>query len=251
MSEKSVTEHDKIRQILEDIQPREDLEVLQRPLDPPPERVGGPDGAPFSAANSLLVRTYALPKEMPQHLQFDQHLMRFDGYDPAQRNPQLIWGVCGTDSMGRASAYAAMDAERAGRRLYQIDLWYGVRRRIRGDWLRPMTTEETRETGYLHLQRVDADYRNLLRALFLERLAELNDERLAELKLESSLEALVAERPMLIHWLMRVCPWIMAVQHTVRVGGGVALRVGTLRRAPDRYLRAQVRFHPAIATTVD
>lgn len=204
----------------------------------------------YPAAVSVMLRAYALPEQVPERLQFDRHLLRFNGLVPQERNRDLIWGVYGTESIGRANTYAAMDATRGGRRLYQLDLWYAVRRRDRGDWTRLLTAEEIRQNGFLQFQRLDADYRNHLRSLFLERLAEQGDPQLAELKLESSLEALVAQRPMLVHWLMQSCRWIMAVQHTVHIGTGVSLRIVTVRRDPRRYLNVSTRYHPEVETIV-
>lgn len=207
-------------------------------------------GPPFPAAMAIMVRTYALPKQPPQHLQFDRYLLRYNGLDESKRNPDLIWGVYGTEATARAGAYAALDARRHGRRLYQIDLWYRVKRRAHGDLTAPLTAEEIRQNGFLHLQRIDSDYRDHLRSILLERLQEEADAQIEALKLESSLEALLAQRPMLIHWLMKTCRWIMAVQHTVYIGSGVPLRVVTLRRDPSRYLHVGARFHPEIQTIV-
>ena len=228
--------------------------LLQASQDQPSQQscssVESLEGPPFPAAAALMIRAYALPESAPKRLQFDQHLLRFNGLSPQERNQDLIWGVCGTEAMGRANAYAAMDAQRAGRRLYQIDLWYRVRRREHEDWMRPLTAEVIRKNGFLQFQRVDADYRDYLRSIFLERLQEIDDPRLEELRLESSLEALVAERPMLVHWLMRMCPWICAVQHTVYIGSGVSLRIATLRRDVGRFLHVSTRYHPEIETVV-
>lgn len=207
-------------------------------------------GPPFPATVSLMVSAYALLESPPQHLFFGQHLLHFNGFDPGEQNLDLIWGVYGTESMGRAGAYAAMDARRLKRRLYQIDLWYRVTRRLNHSYNSPMSAEEIRRTGFMQLSRIEPDYREHLRAIFLERLHELGDSRLGELRMEPSLEVLTAHRPMLIHWLMRLCPWLYAVQHTVYVGTGIALRIVTMRRDPERYLHVSTRHHPEIVTNV-
>lgn len=204
---------------------------------------------PFAASKAVLVRAYALPRQEPvQALQFDRFLLRYGGQDWDRANPDLIWGVYGNESMGRANSYAALDAQRLQRSLYQIDLWYAL---PRPNASTALSADEVREHGFVPLKRLDSDYRTYLRSLFLERLEEERDPQLEVLQLETSLEALVAQRPMLVHWYMSVCRWVHAVQHTVYVGGGAALSVMTLRRNPARYLRVETRFHPEIATTVE
>ena len=204
---------------------------------------------PLPASKAVLVRTYALPRQEPvEALQFDRFLLRYGGLDLERANPDLIWGVCGTESMGRANSYAALDAQRLQRRVYQIDLWYAL---SRPNVSTALTTEEVREHGFVPLKRLDSDCRAFLRSLFLERLEEERDPQLDMLKLETSVDALAAQRPMLVHWYMSVCPWVHAVQHTVYVGGGAALSVMTLRRNPARYLRVETRYHPEIVTTVE
>jgi len=202
-------------------------------------------GQPSKSA--AMVRTYALPKDVPTQMQFDAFLLRYAGYDSEKRNPDLIWGIFGTDSMSRANVYAMQDASHGGRRLYMMDLWYQVDRKPGGV---QSIAEDIRSTGFINIQRMDADYRGYLLSLFLQRLEEENDPDHEKLSLERSVDALVAQRPMLIHWFMKHCPWIFAVQHAVHIAPSVVLRIMTLRRDPRRYIGVQVRYHPEIAACV-
>ena len=201
----------------------------------------------YPARTALMVRTYALPKQVPEQLQFDSFLLRYIGFDANRRNPDVIWGIFGTDSLSRANVYASKDAEHGGRRLYMMDLWYKIERKPGGA---QCIAEDIRATGFVNIQRLDADYRAYLLSLFLQRLEEENDPELEKLQLERSIEELVAQRPMLIHWFMKNCPWVYAVQHPVYIAQGVMLRIMTLRRDPDRYLSAHVRYNPEIRISV-
>jgi len=201
----------------------------------------------YPARTALMVRTYALAKQVPQQLQFDSFLLRYKGFDARRSNPGVIWGVFGTDSLSRANVYASKDAERGGRRLYMMDLWYKIERKPGGV---QCTAEDIRATGFMNIQRLDADYRSYLLSLFFQRLEEECDPELEKLQMERSIEELVAQRPMLIHWLMKNCSWIHAVQHPVYIAQGVMLRIMTLRRDPKRYLSAHVRYSPEIRISV-
>jgi len=61
-----------------------------------------PGAVSFPASDSIMVRTYALPKEVPTHLRFEDNLLRFYGLDPSAIGGDFLWGVYGTESMGRA-----------------------------------------------------------------------------------------------------------------------------------------------------
>lgn len=201
-------------------------------------------GPPFPAATSIMVRTYAIASERPALLHFDRCLMRFKGFDEQRRNPNVIWGVYGTEAMSLANALVAHDAARAQKRYFAVDLWYQVYRRSPREWSKPLTAEDIREHGYMDLSRLDSDYRMHVRSLFLERLREIDDPQVDELSLETSLPVLAARRPMLVHWFMDACRWVHAVQHTVFVGERMSLRIVTLRRQPTRYLHVAVSGAP-------
>jgi len=194
-----------------------------------------------------MIRTYALPKDVPEQMQFDAFLLRYMGYDNEKRNPDLIWGIFGTDSISRANVYASRDASHGERRLYMMDLWYQIDRKPGGA---QSIAEDVRATGFVNIQKLDADYRGYLLSLFLQRLEEESDPEFEKLSLERSLDSLVAQRPMLIHWFMKHSPWIFAVQHAVHIAPSVMLRVMTLRRDTARYLGVHVKYHPEIAACV-
>ncbi len=92
----------------------------------------------------MLLRTYALARSVPQRLQYDRCMLSFSGLIKEEINPDVIWGVVGTESITRANAYAAIDAQQQGRRLYQIDLWYAICRRDGNKWSAPLRAEEVR-----------------------------------------------------------------------------------------------------------
>jgi len=202
-------------------------------------------GHPVKSA--AMIRVYALPKDVPTQMQFDAFLLRYMGYDSEKRNPDLIWGIFGTDSMSRANVYASRDASHGGRRLYMMDLWYQIDRKTGGS---QSVAENVRATGFVNIQRMDAEYRSYLLSLFLQRLEEENDPEWERLSLERSVDAMVAQRPMLVHWFMERYPWIFAVQHAVHIAPNVMLRIMTLRRDPGRYAEVYVKYHPEIAACV-
>ena len=216
-------------------------------LSPRSQARAAGDAPAYPIKSSAMVRAYALPKDVPTCMRFDACLLHYVGFESAKRNPDLIWGVFGTDSMSRANMYASRDARLDGRRLYMMDLWYKVDRKQGGV---QSIAENIRATGFINIQRMDADYRGYMLSLFLQRLEEEGDPEWEKLSLERSVDSLVAQRPMLIHWFMKHCNWVCAVQHTVYISPGVMLRIITLRRDPARYMSVHVRYHPEIEASV-
>lgn len=195
----------------------------------------------------IAIRTYAIPATVPESLCFTNHLMRFQGLKLFSVNKDLIWGVQGTTALNRADAYASMDAQHKGRRVYQIELSY----KLQGQPLAgtSVTEEFAKASGYLHLSRLTSAYRKLLRDQIMEWLIEEKDSE-ADILDGYDLEDLAKARPMMVHKLMTVEKHINTVIHTVALSGGASLRIATVRNLPENIVRVQTRFHEAIITTV-
>ena len=199
------------------------------------------------AKDSISIRTYSIPEQVPDVLSFSKHMMRFQGLKLFSANKDLIWGVQGTTALNRADAYASMDAQHKGRRVYQIELSY----KLKGQPLAgtSVTEEFAKVAGYLHFSRLTSAYRKVLREQFMTWLKAEKDPDV-DLLQDHDLEDLAKARPMMIHKLMEVERHLNTVIHTVALSGGASLRVATVRNLPENIVRVYTRFHENIVTTV-
>ncbi|MES2977733.1 MAG: hypothetical protein V4731_04860 [Pseudomonadota bacterium] len=197
-------------------------------------------------AGQVIVATFALHAVKPAQIVFSEHMPRFEGRRPFDVNPDLVWGVFGTDSINRAAHYASMDASHLKRRLYHLDLIYSAPQVPSAGAV--LTKELTQSTGYVNFPRLEAGFREALRSTFLGWLEDAKDPDLAGLSREN-IESLLRERPMLVHRFMAENPEYRVALHSVRISGGIKLRMATLRRDPQRMV-ALTRYHDEIETLV-
>lgn len=197
--------------------------------------------------DTIAIRTYSIPEKLPEKLVFSNHLMRFEGLRPFEVNKDLIWGVQGTTALNRADAFASMDAQFKGRRVYQIELSY----RLQGQPLAGTSVSEefTKSSGYLHFSRLTSVFRKKIREQMMEWLVAEKDPQVDTLA-GYDLEELTEQRPMLVHRLMKEQAYLNTVIHSVVLAGGATLRVATLRNLPANIVRVQTRFYENIETTV-
>lgn len=210
------------------------------------EQVKSPSGRSL-AKDAISIRTYCIPEQLPETLSFSKHLMRFQGLKLFSVNKDLIWGVQGTTALNRADAYASMDAQHKGRRVYQIELSY----RLKGQPLAgsSVTQEFAKTAGYVHFSRLTSAYRKVLREQMMAWIEVEKDPEIDLLR-ELDLDDLARNRPMMVHKLMEVEKHLNTVIHTVALSGGASLRVATVRNLPENIIRVHTRFHENIITTV-
>ena len=192
------------------------------------------------ASGLLLARTYVIPVEKPREVFFSEHLPNFDGYKPFEVNPDLIWGVFGTDSLNRCDAYASMDAQHMKRELYQVDLYYNVKNIPASN--ASISKEVSLASGYIYLARLESSFRNELHEIFKRWLTDAKDPDIGALRI-MTVEDLIKARPMLVHRYMKENPDINVFLHSVKISGGVSIRLCTMRKLPDRIEQIAVRYH--------
>lgn len=195
----------------------------------------------------MLVRTYALLSAVAYELQFSKHLINFLGMDKANANPDLIWGVYGTNSLNSADAYASMEAQHNKRLMHQLDLYYRIPALSGKNTV--ITETMAQEGGFYNLDRLEVNFRNALFARLIRYLpASLRDDYASDSG--KTIQDLLREHPMLVHQFMADEPTCMALTHSVLIRGGVRLRMATLRKSPERIERVHVRYHDEIEVFV-
>lgn len=202
----------------------------------------GKEGA---SLRTVSLRTYALPKGVPPSLKFSAHTPKFLGLDPAKINPYLLWGVNGTASLNSSDSFASRDAQRLGRRLYQIELNY----QLDGMPAPGATLQKSENYEYLHLSRITSEFRESLRENLLQWLYLIDDPRRYEL-IDLELDELVKMRPMFVHYLFEKQKQLKIFVHPVLLPGGVSLRIATVRNIPSQISRVFTRYHGEVETSV-
>ena len=196
---------------------------------------------------SMLIRTYALLSKVAYELRYSNHLIGFVGLDRTKANPDLLWGVYGTNSMNSADAYASMEAQHNQRLLHQVDLYYKVP---------ALSTKNTviseamvKEGGFYNLDRLEVNFRN---ALYEQLVDYLPVKNRADYLGESgkTIHDFLRENPMVVHQFMADEPSCMVMTHQVVINGGARLRMATLRKDMSRIERVHVRYHEEIEALV-
>lgn len=209
------------------------------------------DPAPVVAESkktaAMLVRTYALLTTVAYELKYSNHLIGFSGLDRSKANPDLVWGVYGTNSMNSADAYASMEAQHHKRLMHQLDLYYQVPALSTKNTV--ISEKMAREGGFYNLDRLEVSFRNALYQRMLQFLPA-KDRWPYEGDSGKTIQDFLRENPMLVHRFMAEEPTCMAMTHVVTLNGGVRLRMATLRKVSQRIERIHVRYHDEIEVTV-
>lgn len=193
------------------------------------------------------IRTYVLTKEIPTEIRYSLNLARFTGMNDSLVNPDLIWGIYGTSSLNSANSYASMDARRLKRKMYQVDLHVPIR--MHPPTTRVINRENATESGFFHFERLDMSFRNELLDQMIGYCSEMENVSEESLRIQypvsSMLNDLLRDKPMLIHRFMAENPNARVCIHSVRLGGGLTLKLGTVRRDVEGGW-LEVRHHEGI-----
>lgn len=178
------------------------------------------------------IRTYVLTKEIPSEIHFSRNLAKFSGIQDSFLNPDLIWGIYGTSSLNSANTYASMDARRLKSKMYQVDLHMKIS--MHPPTTRVINRENATQSGFFHFERLDVNFRNEILEQMIGYCAEMDGVSEESLRIQypasSMLIDLLRDKPMLVHRFMAENPSARACIHSVRLGGGFTLKVGTVRR---------------------
>lgn len=192
----------------------------------------------------MLLRTFVLSSQVPETVVYSDHMPRFEGYDASLTNPDLVWGVQGTNSINSANAYASMDARYHKRKVFLVDLFYQIENMPSASSV--ISEDSAMSSGYFHFDRLEMNFRSKLFAQFLDYLPA---EKRAEFE-GLTLQDLLCSNPMLVHRYMKETPECRACLHNVCISGGVKLRLGTVRKDPDAVRRVLIRYHEGIKVTL-
>lgn len=192
----------------------------------------------------MLLRTYVLSVQVPESVIYSEHMPRFNGYEPFSSNPDLAWGVQGTNAIASADSYASMDARHLKRKLFLVDLYYQIENMPSASSV--ISEESAMTSGYFHFDRLEVNFRAKLFKQFLGYLPEDVREEYKSLTIQD----LLRDKPMLVHRFMKDVPECNACLHSVRISGGVMLRIGTVRKDPRFIQRVLVRYHEGVKVTL-
>jgi len=192
----------------------------------------------------VLLRTYVLSTKVPTDVVYSEHMPRFQGFEPFRANPDLVWGVQGTNSINSADAYASMDARHLRRKVFLLDLHFKIANVTSASSV--ITEEAALKSGYYHFDRLEFNFRAKLFKVLLGYIEESKQEAAKKLTIQD----LLREQPMLIHRFMKETPECRACLHSVQINGGVTLRMATVRKNMAFVERVGVRYHDDINVTL-
>lgn len=180
----------------------------------------------------MKICTYAITKEVPSEIKFSDNLPRFSGMNELFVNPDLIWGFYGTRAIKSANTHASHDAKRLKSNLYPVDFYMKVN--INQLTSQIINRETAINSGFFNFERLKLNYK---RSIFDEMIGYcvqmdgVSEESLrVKYPVSTSLNDLLRDKPMLVHRLMAENSWMKMCIHFVRIDGGNALRIGTVRR---------------------
>lgn len=187
---------------------------------------------------------FAMVENVPESLKLRDHLFPFEG---AQPDPELLWGVYGTTSINAAIFGAASYAAAKRCQSLQITSWYLIEN------FRSVTTQLTRdvsrEAGYLHLGRLNAAFRDDIKATWLEWL-ETDSAAQFQQQQSYSLEDLALHHPEYIWRMFKLNKDLHMVIHPVRpeysAASSLPVWIATVRATPSRVMASEVRFIPDV-----
>lgn len=189
-------------------------------------------------------------KDIPEEVALREQGLSYVGGEKS--SDDLITGVYGSHSKQMALVCAATwSRERAGKsRILMLDANYKVDHYdLTRSQVRPDTLEKT---GWLHLDRVAASFRDFIKSEWLKWLEpQLAPGVLAKLD-DLSLADIAQRYPKYVNQIMKDHPEIKGVVHPVHptIDPSVALWVATVRYEADRFEQPTVRFLPQVKVIV-
>lgn len=187
---------------------------------------------------------FALVERIEPQLVLREHLLPYAG---APKQTQLLWGVHGTTSINAAVFAAAAEATRRRCQSLQVTTWYRVDNF--SAVTTPLTRESSRAAGYLHLGRLNAAFREDIRATWLDWLAH-EDPAAHQRGADAGLEDLALWHPEIIARMLLQNDALHMVIHPVRADyatpGAPPLWVATVRADPERIMASEVRYVPDV-----
>lgn len=193
------------------------------------------------------VSTFAMVKEMPTAMQYQEHLIPFEGADG---DTNLPWGVYGSASTNSGMFLAEAAARKAKKPLVLVGtLWYFIEDFSAAGELRKSMEDGN---GFLHLGRISASLRDEIRAELMQILEEQQTVTAARKKQleEMSWEDFLVKVPGVVREFIRRGDDLMFVVHPVRQlydkDTRPVLWVASFKMDPERVMAAEVRHMPQI-----
>lgn len=196
---------------------------------------------------SLAFLVYA--KGVPEKVELKDHSLQF--VDSGSFSSGLITGVYGSHSKQMALVCAAnWSRQRSGssglNRILMLDANYRVdnydltRTQVRADTLE--------KTGWLHLDRVAASFRDEIKEQWLAWIASSSAPGVAARMSDMSLIDIAQKMPRCVARMLDENPDIRGIVHPVSptIDPSVVLWVATVRYESDRFEGATVRFLPQV-----
>lgn len=210
--------------------------------------------APDQVAISFLVFSKGMPSKIALH---DHSLACVDDAgQPVKQLPGTITGVFGMYSrqraLERASRWSAShEGKSAGPdRILLLDAHYKVDNfSLTREQLRETTLAQT---GWLHFERIQADYRDELKAMWINWIRrDFNAEHANSLK-DVSFFDIARTHPRYISKMMRQDDRIKVIVHPVRMAFAPddVILGATVRLDPERFADAKIRFLPDIKVSI-
>jgi hypothetical protein len=151
-------------------------------------------------------------------------------------------GVFGTDSAERALYLAQRSADARRSQCFTVRTWVPLR--DLEDNRGRMTHEQVRHTGFLHLDRIKAEFRDELHDCVLAWLAiSRHGEQMSQLQ-NLKMGELMARFPSAAEVLLDAHPTVSLIVHPANLvgGDGRPVWVGTVRRQDLRHFRSETRY---------
>ena len=184
---------------------------------------------------------YAMVDQIPSSLALKDHLLPFEG---AKSDSKFLWGLYGSASMNRALFLADAYASRHKKQMLTIQLWYHV------DHFQlvksKITPEIAEQSGFVHLDRLQSDYRDELRELVLLDLHKRTHGAQYETLQNMSLEDIMVRHPECVNVIFDQNKKVNVVVHPVRQlydeNDARPVNLATVRNIKARLAAAEVRY---------
>jgi hypothetical protein len=187
--------------------------------------------------------TFAFVEEIPQRINFLEHLLPYKGAD---QDLTIPWGVYGTAGLNKVAYYATHYARARKRLSVEITVWYYLEEVGRSITKLARTIEEC--SGFMHVSRISSGLRDEMREELIDMARKYRSPKQIEEmdKLEGA--GLLMQEPQLVREYLRNHEDLLVLVHPVQQQidphqeGGVQIASFKLRR--DRIRAVEARYFP-------
>lgn len=198
-----------------------------------------------------------LSRGMPEEVKLKECSLEFSGNDAMNSTSGLITGVYGAQSKQLALAAASNwtkshegSKSKGANRVLMLDVGYRVENFVK---TRDQIREDVmRETGWLHMDRLAASYRDEIKEMWIEWIhKDIGALKAADLE-SQSLTDIALQYPRYVARMMKKDPDIKVVIHPVvpMIDPTSVLRAATVRYTKDRFVDPNIRFLQDVAIVV-